>query len=214
VGWFLLLLGAIGLVLFSSRYFARDPEAYFPRQREVYIAHSTALIIHIAAMVPAALLGPFQFLRPLRERYPRVHRMTGRVYLAAALVGALGGLYLAPYSASGLVSDVSFTFLGLGVLFTSATAYLRIRAGNVQSHREWMTRSYSLIFAAVTLRVYAGPLELLFGEQYGYALTAWLCWVPNLLVAEWMIRGPLRERPEPPLTNAPGAPADSQPSMA
>src|SRR5688572_7044371 len=95
VGWSFLLLGAVLLVLFSARYFSLNPDVYF--QREVYEAHTTALLIHIAAMVPAALLGPFQFLRPLRDRYPRVHRVTGRVYLVAATVGALGGLYMAPY---------------------------------------------------------------------------------------------------------------------
>ena len=34
-----------------------------------------------------------------------------------------------------------------------------VYGGNVQSHREWMTRSYALIFAAVTLRLYKQPLE-------------------------------------------------------
>ncbi len=85
------------------------------------------------------------------------------------------------------------------MLATSATAYLRIRSRDVQSHREWMTRSYALIFAAVTLRLYMPLLDAVLGEYSGYALVAWLCWVPNLLVAEWMIRGPLRARREPPL---------------
>lgn len=199
VGWGLLLLGAVLLVLFSARYFTLNPDVYFPRQREVYQAHTLGLIVHIASMSVAALLGPFQFLRSYRNRYPRVHRVTGRAYLLGTLVGGLSGLSLAPYSASGLVSDVGFALLAVGVLFTSATAYRHIRSGDVQSHREWMTRSFALIFAAVTLRLYTPFLGALLGEYNGYALVAWACWVPNLLVAEWMIRGPLRAPPEPPL---------------
>ena len=150
-------------------------------------------------MTVAALLGPFQFLRSYRNRYPRVHRVTSRTYLVGTLVGGLSGLYLAPYSASGVVSHVGLVLLAVGVLFTSATAYLRIRGGEVKSHREWMTRGYALIFAAVTLRLYMRFLEALRSEYNGYALVAWACWVPSLLVAERMIRDQLRARTERPL---------------
>ena len=52
-----------------------------------------------------------------------------------------------------------------------------------------MTRSFSLAFAAVTLRVYI-PVSQIAGLDYtdSYRVIAWLCWVPNLLVAELLIR--------------------------
>jgi len=42
-----------------------------------------------------------------------------------------------------------------------------------------------LTFAAVTLRIYL-PLSLAFGVQFAtaYPAISWLCWVPNLFVAE------------------------------
>jgi hypothetical protein len=45
-------------------------------------------------------------------------------------------------------------------------------------------RSFSLTFAAVTLRIYLS-LSGLMGWQFAsaYAVIAWLCWVPNLLIA-------------------------------
>ncbi len=202
VGWSLLLAGAALAVLVSARYLTFDPAVYFPRQREVYESHTAGLMLHIIGMIGAALLGPFQFLRSFRNRYPRVHSISGRVYLTSTLAGGLGGLYMAQFSASGLVSGVGFALLACGVLLTSALAYRRIRHGDVQSHREWMTRSYALIFAAVTLRLYQSFLEVLLGEQRGYALVAWLCWMPNLLVAEWMVRRRLRLRREAPVRTA------------
>jgi len=51
-----------------------------------------------------------------------------------------------------------------------------------------MTRSYALTFAAVTLRIYL-PLSQVAGIPFepAYQTIAWLCWVPNLIVAEWLI---------------------------
>ena len=147
-------------------------------------------------MIVAALLGPFQFLRTLRQRQVRLHRITGRLYLVGATIGALAGLYMAPFSASGWVSDIGFALLALGVLVTTSWAFYAIIHRQVQVHREWMTRSYALILAAVTLRLYLPFLEGAFGEEAGYAVVAWACWVPNLAVAEWLIRRQRRPSPE------------------
>jgi uncharacterized membrane protein len=142
IGWSLLLVGAVLMALFAARYYTFDPEVYF--QRDVYEAKTLGLMIHITAMIFAVLAGPFQFLRRLREHHFGFHRMLGKIYIASAIVGALGGLYMAPFSASGAVSHIAFALLGLGVLLTTTVAFVHIRSGNVQSHREWMTRSYAL----------------------------------------------------------------------
>ena len=135
VGWTLLLLGAFLVALTSARYFTLNPVVYFPRQREVYEAHTLGLMVHIGGMMFALLLGPLQFLRSFRHRHPRVHRATGRVYLGGVFVGGLGGLYMAQYAASGIVSGAGFALLGIGVLISSGMAFARIRSGRVQSHR-------------------------------------------------------------------------------
>lgn len=53
-----------------------------------------------------------------------------------------------------------------------------------------MLRSYSLIFGAVTLRIW---LPLLMVATRGdftttYFIVSWLSWVPNIIFAEWLIR--------------------------
>jgi len=196
VGWTTVLIGSLLLALTSARYLTLDPEVFFPRQREVYEANTLMLIVHIAGMLVAAVLGPFQFLRFLRDRHRWLHRWTGRLYIAGAVIGGAGGLYMAQYSASGWVSNIGFGLLAVLLLTFTSLAYVRIRAGNVQSHREWMTRSFALVFGAVTLRIYLPLLEGALGEQDGYALVAWLAWAPNLIVAEWLVRSHLRDRPE------------------
>jgi hypothetical protein len=51
-----------------------------------------------------------------------------------------------------------------------------------------MIRSYALTLAAVMLRIYL-PLSQVFAIPFepAYQTIAWLCWVPNLVVAEWLI---------------------------
>ena len=52
-----------------------------------------------------------------------------------------------------------------------------------------MVRNYARTLAAVTLRNEL-PLLLVARMQFSYAyvIVSWLCWVPNLLVAEWLLR--------------------------
>jgi uncharacterized membrane protein len=194
-GWGLMTLGVGLLVLFSLRYFLAGSEAYFPRQEATYKAHELGLLLHIGGMMVAILMGPLQFVRSFRDNHRGVHRGMGKVYFVAGTVGALGGFYMAFYSASDAWSGAGFALLAIGVLSTNAMAFAAIRRRDINTHREWVTRSFAFMLAAVTLRVYMMPLEMTFGEYTGYAIVAWACWVPNILVAELAIR---RQRPRIP----------------
>jgi hypothetical protein len=94
---------------------------------------------------------------------------------------------MAQFPFGGLASRVGFTLLALAWLYTGWMAYSAIRRRDIKSHRRWMVRNFSLTFAAVTLRVYLG-LALAAGVRFEdfYPVLAWLCWVPNLLLAEWL----------------------------
>ena len=65
-----------------------------------------------------------------------------------------------------------------------------VRRGNIAAHRQWMIRNFALTLAAVTLRIY---MPLMLGVLHWpfprtYIAVSWLCWVPNLMIAEWMVR--------------------------
>ena len=60
-----------------------------------------------------------------------------------------------------------------------------------------MIRSFSLIMAGVMLRVWMPTHAVLaaagivdFSSETAYAGIAWLCWLPNLLLAIWFTRRP------------------------
>jgi hypothetical protein len=87
-------------------------------------------------------------------------------------------------------------------LFTTWTALRMVLAGRYREHRRWMIRSFSLIMAGVMLRVWsplytglAGAGLVGFSFETAYAGIAWLCWVPNLLIALWITRRPVDPAP-------------------
>jgi uncharacterized membrane protein len=147
------------------------------------------LQVHIVASGVAMLIGPFQFLRALRNRAPRVHRWMGRTYVLACLIGGLAGGAIALFSSSGPVAGFGFLGLASCWLFCTSRAYLAVRARGYVTHQRWMIRSFALTFAAVMLRIYI-PLALAAGIDYAvsYPAIAWLCWVPNLVVAQYLVR--------------------------
>lgn len=157
-----------------------------PDMQPAFVANATAISVHVFTAVFAMALGPLQFSARLRQQRPNLHRWTGRLYLGVGvLVGGLAGLYIARYAHGGWVARLGFALLAVLWLYTGLRAYLAVRAGAIAEHRKWMVRNYALTLAAVTLRLYV-PLAVLAGLEFAvaYQIIAWLCWVPNLLVAE------------------------------
>jgi uncharacterized membrane protein len=163
--------------------------AVHPRMRATFEAHPVGIYTHVFGAAVALALGPFQLWARLRTRRPDLHRWLGRLYLGAGvLVGGLAGLFMAFRSFGGPAAHLGFALLAIAWLYTGGRAYLAIRARDVERHRRWMVRSFALTLAAVTLRIYL-PVSVAAGAfEAAYPVIAWLCWVPNLLAAELLLR--------------------------
>lgn len=160
------------------------------------------LYLHAVGSAIALAIGMLLFSTRIQTKHLRWHRRLGKVYIVSIGIGGLSGMYLAFKALGGLGSQLGFLALDILWLVTTYLGYKRIRQKRLEQHREWMLRSYALTFAGVTLRfwmVLLGmltiPLEnfsqidlLLDDFNRTYRLDAWLCWVPNLLFAEWLIR--------------------------
>lgn len=170
-----------------------------PEMRAVFESHAIGIRTHIFASALALLLGPLQFSARLRQRWPGAHRWMGRMYLGVAvLAGGVAGLYMSRYAFGGLPAQLGFAGLAIAWLYTGAMAFLAVRKRDIASHRRWMIRNFALSFAAVTLRLYL-PSAFLLGLPFAtaYAVIAWLCWVPNLLVAQWLAKTPQQPAARP-----------------
>lgn len=147
------------------------------------------LTLHVAAAGTALLVGVFQLLPAVRARRS-VHRVLGRIYAAACVLGGAAGFMLALGTTAGPVAAWGFGVLAPLWIFTTVQGVRAARARRPDLHRRWMIRSFALTFAAVTLRIYL-PLGMIAGLDFKqiYVLTAWISWAPNLLLAELYLRG-------------------------
>ena len=150
----------------------------------------TAFYQHIFLGALAMLVGWSQFSKRFRNKNLSFHRTLGKVYLIAVALSGSAGLFIAFYATGGLISVFGFSGLAVAWLFTSLQAYLAIRKKDVDQHQYWMIRSYALCWAAVTLRIWLPLFQFAFDIEFitAYRIIAWLCWVPNLIVAEMIVR--------------------------
>ena len=187
VPWSLWAVLSVGVALFSYRYVVGIGP--FPEEITGNLFASPWLSIHAAAASTALLVAPLQFIARLRKRFPRIHRITGRLYVVACVVGGLTGLPLAWGATAGPIATAGFGILAILWLWTTAVAWRLAVDGRFAEHRRWMIRSIALTAAGIMLRVYLGIMLTLPVEFYeGYRVIAFLCWVPNILLAELYLR--------------------------
>jgi uncharacterized membrane protein len=152
-----------GLVGFMLAYVLGHNESFLVHPKDPVWQHYHPfrwwLLPHALAGSCAILLGPMQFSDRLRQRYAKLHRVIGRIYVFGAFVVAPLGTYIqffeermgAPRSFS-IAAAVDAALL----MITTGMAFLLIRAGKVQQHRQWMTRSFAVALIFLEVRVISG----------------------------------------------------------
>ena len=188
--WWTMLLFSIATVVYATGYFLGLPrDDHFSR----YIL---PLRLHIAGGMAALLSGPWQFSAKLRARALNLHRWLGRTYLLSVALGSIAGFAMALVSQHGLPTHLGFGILAIFWFYTGLQAYLMVRRGNIAAHRRWMIRNFALTLAAVTLRLYLPFMlsALHWPFRTAYITVSWLCWIPNVLLAEWILRRAIRPR--------------------
>jgi len=202
--WTLMTLGSLMIAVVSYRYFL--PHVQIPPDIGRNLMARPWLFVHAGMASTALLLGPFQFIASIRARAPKVHRWIGRTYVFASLVAGVAGLLLASGTDAGPVAQAGFGLLAVAWLFATAQAWRLAMAGRYAEHRRWMVRSFAMTFAAVTLRLYV-PIGMALGVDFmeAYRAISWLCWVPNLMVAELYLNWP-RVRPQLARADRPAVP--------
>ena len=104
------------------------------------------------------------------------------------MISGICGLYIATHATGGVISISGFFSLGAVWIYTTFVGYNAIRKGNVKLHEKMMIYSYAACFAAVTLRIWLPILTSTLSEFVSaYRIVAWLCWVPNLIIAYFII---------------------------
>jgi hypothetical protein len=151
----------------------------------------TAFYIHVITSTFCLLAGFTQFFKSLI--FTKWHRFFGKFYVIVVLgLAAPSGLIMSFFANGGVTSIVAFVTLSLLWIFSTIMALVTVKQKKFVKHGAWIIISYALALSALTLRAWKWgftnlyeldltPIEL-------YRLVAWLGWVPNLIIALFLIK--------------------------
>ena len=193
ISWAIMTFLALFLFAITIPYWSFRPDINFLRVKQAvvhYIPWRTAFYFHIFGGMLALSIGPFQFVKYLRNKFLKLHRALGKIYITAILcIAAPTGFYMALFAQGGIPASIGFIVMSLLWFTTTFIAYKKIRERNVEEHKQWMIRSYAMTFSAVTLRLWVPFLSICtpMDKSHIVILTAWISWFFNLLFAELFI---------------------------
>jgi Kef-type K+ transport system membrane component KefB len=191
--WLIFAFLSISIGLYPILYFV------FGRQFGVLSSHdpeqlnsllwNSNFYTHIILGGFALAIGWIQFNQKLRDRNRKLHKRIGMAYVTAVFFSGIAGLYVAIYTAGGIIASLGFFSLGIVWLGTTMMGWKTAKSNDFDAHENWMIFSYAACFAAVTLRIWLPLLSSFFGDFLtAYRIVAWLCWVPNMFVAYWIVK--------------------------
>ncbi len=199
-GWTgVLIIIAFSIMMFSISlpYFAMDKKAdidFLKQKLNVYHIDSWRIgfYTHVFTSVLLLIAGITQFSSRIIKGFLRLHRRMGMTYLIVLIFfSGPGAFVMGIYANGGPAARVSFVFLTLIWMAFTIFAWYYVRKKDYIAHGEFMIRSYALTLSAITLRLY---LYFIHHFHFGlkpldkYIIVAWLSWVPNLIIAEILIR--------------------------
>ncbi len=155
--------------------------------------------LHFMAGGIILILGSIQLLKGVRTRYPTFHRWTGRVYIIASILTAVGGLSFIVLEGTigGTVMDIGFGLYGILMLLAAVETLRHAKAGRMEQHNAWAWRLYALAIGSWLYRMDYGFWFLL-ADGAGHTdnfqgwfdqIMAFFFYIPNLIIVELLIRG-------------------------
>jgi uncharacterized membrane protein len=140
---------AIVFVFISNEVLLITDYPLYHGYRMQLIADRYKLVPHAIFGTLALLIGPLQFSSKLRNKYLKLHRALGRVYVVSVFcAGAMAltitwGRALMPAT----LTQVTAWIVCTGLAFVAA------RNRQITQHRAWMARSYAVTLTFITTRI-------------------------------------------------------------
>jgi hypothetical protein len=120
------------------------------------LAASIAFGAHVALALIIVFGGMIQLIPQIRSRAAGVHRWNGRVFILAAMLASIAGLYMVWIrggTAGGIVNAVIISGNALLVLAFGSLAWRAGAARNIASHRRWALRTFMVANGVFWLRL-------------------------------------------------------------
>lgn len=194
LAYFILCIAVFLMLRMALEYSSFKDNIHFLQFKQDYIHipwWKAAFYIHVFSSVLALAAGITQFSEYMLKNQRKVHRLVGKIYVTdILLVNFPAGMILAVYANGLWPSKIAFVILDCLWFFFTYKALVAARQGRIEEHKQYMIRSYALTFSAITLRTWKIILSTIFHPDplTLYMIDAWMGFVPNLLLAEWLIR--------------------------
>ncbi len=167
----------------------------FTPENARFMANPAPVVLHIVCASLFCVLGALQFDAALRQRFPDLHRIAGRVAAPCGIVAALTGLwmtaaYAIPAELQGPLLYVVRMAVGLAMALAVIVSVRAVFQRRIAQHKAWMVRAYALGQGAGTQVLILLPVTLMAGAPtfiFRDVLMA-SAWGLNVVFAEWVIR--------------------------
>ncbi len=181
----------LGLIVFFVQKYVLHYFSFTAASYGDFWPKASWLFPHLACGALAILIGPLQFWPKMRANYLQAHRIAGRVYVVAVLVGSIAAYGLASKIDGGSAYSLGLAGLATAWLTTTGMGFVAIRRKNLEQHKQWMVRSYVVTFAFVTFRLCDDSMRAMhiMSDDERSKVLAWACWAVPLLVTELIIQG-------------------------
>ena len=156
--------------------------------------HRLPTLGHVLAGGVFLLFIPFQLSRPVRARFPAFHRWTGRVLIVLAMAAGVSALYFGlgmPFG--GSAEAVVVALVGAWLFASLGRAWIAIRRGDVERHREWMLRAVAACIGVSVVRLVGAAVDVTLTPNGvrtvdAFVIALWIGWTATFVVTEWWIR--------------------------
>ena len=180
-------------VLTAAVQVVQIPTASYPVDSAHLAVAPMAWFAHVAAGVAFGITGPIQFVRALRQRFGALHRLSGRIFMAAGAILGLSGLSLLAQVTSQRtpLADLARGLFGLALLAALALALAAIHNRDLPRHRAWAIRAYAIGMGLGAVSLVFFPIYLVTGQPpTGLAsdILFVVSWCVAIAWAEWIIR--------------------------
>ena len=164
--------------------------------------------IHMALAAVITIGGPLQLMKKVRTKFPKFHRINGRVYVFSAFLISVAGLYLAWVrgNVGGLIGSV-FNTINATFIFICAFYAVRLAmARKLKAHRQWAIRLFLAmsgvwffrVFLMLWLTIHQGPFGFDMVTFQGPALNmiSVFSYILPIVFAEFYFRAKERKQPQ------------------
>lgn len=170
IGQFIFALYILGLYGVSG--LAGDFERWNEASPHGYVAQdlwgNLFFGMHMALAAVITIGGPLQLMKKVRTKFPRFHRINGRIYIFTAFLISIAGLYLSWVrgSVGGLIGAIFITCNAALIMVCAFYAVRLAMNGKLASHRKWAIRLFLAVsgvwffrvFLMLWLTIFQGPV--------------------------------------------------------